>query len=96
MRSMSRWLTGLVSLACVASSPLAADRVKIGFLSTLTGPAAFLGKEMVNGAQLALEEEGGRMGGLPVQLIVEDDQEDPKTGVQKAHKLLESDKVDIL
>jgi branched-chain amino acid transport system substrate-binding protein len=74
----------------------AAERIKIGFLSTLTGPAAFLGKDMVNGAQLALEELDGRMGGVPAELIVEDDQLDAKTGVQKARKLLESDKVNIL
>ena len=83
--------------AAFASLPAsAADRIKIGFLSTLTGPAAFLGKDMVNGAQLALESLGGRMGPLPAELIVEDDQLDPKTGVQKTRKLLESDKVNLL
>ena len=84
-------------LMVVAVSPaLAAERIKIGFLTTLTGPAAFLGRDMVNGAQLALEELGGRMGGVPAELVVEDDQLDPKTGVQKARKLLESDKVNLL
>src|SRR5438477_7549399 len=75
---------------------LAADRIKIGFLTTLTGPAAFLGRDMVNGAQLALEDLGGRMGGVPAELLVEDDQLDGKTGVQKARKLLENDKVNLL
>ncbi|MGQ0651972.1 MAG: ABC transporter substrate-binding protein [Betaproteobacteria bacterium] len=81
----------------LASLPAtAADRIKIGFLTTLTGPAAFLGRDMVNGAQLALEDLGGRMGGVPAELVVEDDQLDPKVGVQKTRKLLESDKVDLL
>jgi len=92
--------TAFAACACsaaIASLPAAAaDRVKIGFLSTLTGPAAFLGKDMVNGAQLALDGLGGRMGQLPAELIVEDDQLDPKTGVQKTRKLLESDKVNML
>ena len=74
----------------------AADRIRIGFLTTLTGPAAFLGRDMVNGAQLALDELGGRMGGVPAELVVEDDQLDGKTAVQKARKLLESDKVHLL
>ena len=84
-------------LALVVTLPaLAADRIRIGFLTTLTGPAAFLGRDMVNGAQLALEDLGGRMGGVPAELLVEDDQLDGKTAVQKARKLLENDKVNLL
>jgi branched-chain amino acid transport system substrate-binding protein len=89
----------LVLLALLLSagfSTQAADRIKIGFLTTLTGPAAFLGRDMVNGAQLALEDLGGRMGGVPAELVVEDDQLDGKTGVQKTRKLLENDKVNVL
>lgn len=74
----------------------AAERIKIGFLSTMTGPAAVLGKDMANGAQLALDQLGGRMGGVPAELIVEDDQQEPQVGIQKAQKLLEKDKVDVL
>jgi len=86
----------LVVLIFASLPAMAADRIKIGFLATLTGPAAFLGRDMVNGAQLALEELGQRMGGVPAELLVEDDQLDPKVGVQKTRKLLESDKVDLL
>lgn len=86
----------LVVLILASLPAMAADRIKIGFLATLTGPAAFLGRDMVNGAQLALEELGQRMGGVPAELLVEDDQLDPKVGVQKTRKLLESDKVDLL
>ena len=92
---ISKAVLGL--LAMMLAMPVqAADRIKIGFLTTLTGPAAFLGRDMVNGAQLALEDLGGRMGGVPVELVVEDDQLDGKTGVQKARKLLENDKVNLL
>ena len=86
----------LIALTVASFAAQGADRIKIGFLTTLTGPAAFLGRDMVNGAQLALEELGGRMGGVPAELVVEDDQLDPKTGVQKTRKLLESDKVNLL
>ena len=88
-------LAGAIGAALPAASS-AQERLKIGFLSTTTGPAAFLGREMVNGAQLAIEQMGGRMGSLPVDLIVEDDQADPKVGVQKTRKLLDSDKVNLL
>lgn len=86
----------LIALTVASFAAQGADRIKIGFLTTLTGPAAFLGRDMVNGAQLALEELGGRMGGVPAELVVEDDQLDPKTGVQKTRKLLESDRVNLL
>jgi branched-chain amino acid transport system substrate-binding protein len=89
--------TVVAAAALVLAMPaFGAERIKIGFLTTLTGPAAFLGRDMVNGAQLALEEQGGRMGGVPAELVVEDDQLDPKSAVQKMHKLIESDKVDLL
>ena len=89
--------TIVTALGVILAVPvMGADRIKIGFLTTLTGPAAFLGRDMVNGAQLALEDLGGRMGGVPAELVVEDDQLDPKVGVQKTRKLLESDKVDLL
>ena len=91
---IARLLVLVLTLAALPAT--AADRIKIGFLTTLTGPAAFLGRDMVNGAQLALEDLGGRMGGVPAELVVEDDQLDPKVGVQKTRKLLESDKVDLL
>ena len=56
--------TVVVAAALALAMPaFGADRIKIGFLTTLTGPAAFLGRDMVNGALLALEEQGGRMGG---------------------------------
>ena len=93
MRSI---LSGLAVALALASGALAADQVKIGFLSTMTGPGGVLGQDMTNGAQLALQQLGGRMGGVPAQLIVEDDQQDPQVGVQKTQKLLERDKVDII
>jgi branched-chain amino acid transport system substrate-binding protein len=86
-----------VALATALAGPAqAADRIKIGFLSTMTGPGAVLGKDMANGAALALDRLGGRMAGVPAELLVEDDQQEPQVGIQKAQKLLERDKVDVL
>jgi len=90
------------ALALAAAWPLAiggataAERIKIGFVTTITGPAGLLGEEIVKAAQLALAHTGGRIGGLPAELIVEDDKVDPETGVQKATKLIERDRVDIV
>jgi branched-chain amino acid transport system substrate-binding protein len=89
---LGAWAIGALLLSHAA----AAETVKIGFLSTMTGPAGVLGKDMTNGALLALERLGSKMGGIPTEIIVEDDELNPQTGVQKTQKLLEKDRVDII
>jgi branched-chain amino acid transport system substrate-binding protein len=74
----------------------AADKVKIGFLSSMSGPSAGLGKDMNDGAQLAMEQIAARGGGVPLELLIEDDQVDPQVGVQKTQKLIEKDGVDVM
>src|SRR5436853_7202041 len=70
--------------------------VKIGFISTFSGPTAAIGNDMRNSFELALDHLGRRMGSLPVEVIYEDDQQKPEIGVQKTLKLLESDKVNFV
>jgi branched-chain amino acid transport system substrate-binding protein len=70
--------------------------VKIGFITTLSGPAAVIGNDMRNSVELALDHLGRKMGGLPVEIIYEDDQQKPDVGLQKTQKLIESDKVDFI
>jgi branched-chain amino acid transport system substrate-binding protein len=70
--------------------------VKIGFISTFGGPVAAIGNDMRNSFELALDHLGRKLGGLPVEVIYEDDGFKPEVGVQKTQKLIESDKVDVL
>ena len=70
--------------------------VKIGFVSTFSGPTAVMGNDMRNSFELALEHLGRKMGGVPVEVIYEDDQQRPDVGKQKTDKLIESDKVDFI
>ena len=70
--------------------------VKIGFVSTFSGPTAVIGNDMRNSFELALDHLGLKMGGLPVEVIYEDDQQKPEVGKQKTEKLLQSDKVDFM
>ena len=51
---------------------------------------------MKNSFELALDHLGRKLGGLPVEVIYEDDQIKPEVGVQKTQKLIESDKVDFI
>ncbi|HEV2627173.1 MAG TPA: ABC transporter substrate-binding protein [Pseudolabrys sp.] len=82
----------------LAAGPAAAQQktVKIGFVSTFSGPVAAIGNDMRNSFELALDHMGRKMGGLPVQVIYEDDGFKPEVGRQKTEKLIESDKVDFV
>jgi len=84
-------------LALVAGPALAQQKtVKIGFISTFSGPPAAIGNDMKNSFELGLDHLGRKLGGLPVEVIYEDDQIKPEVGVQKTQKLIESDKVDFV
>ena len=74
----------------------AADKLKIGFVSTLSGPSAALGVDIRDAFQLAVKMNGGKLGGLPVELLVGDDQFKPDVGRQLAEKYVKLDKVNFL
>ena len=88
----------LAAAAAMGLAPGAAAwaDVKIGLLTTLTGPGSVLGQDQLDGFMLAVEQGGGKLGGVPVQVIKEDDQFKPEVGVQAARKLVQSDKVPII
>ena len=86
-------------LALAAGPALAQDKdkpIKIGFVSTFSGPTAVIGNDMRNSFELALDHIGRKMGGRPVEVIYEDDSQKPDVGKQKTEKLIESDKVDFI
>ncbi|MGE0563936.1 MAG: ABC transporter substrate-binding protein [Pseudolabrys sp.] len=70
--------------------------LKIGFVSTFSGPVAAIGNDMRNSFELALDHLGRKLGGRPVEVIYEDDGFKPEIGKQKTEKLIQSDKVDFL
>src|SRR4249920_2143358 len=82
----------------LAAGPASAQQktIKIGFISTFSGPVAVIGNDMRNSFELALDHLGRKMGGIPVEVIYEDDGFKPEVGKQKTDKLIESDKVDFI
>ncbi len=87
----------LASACLMAIGPaVAAEKVKIGFVTTITTPAGVIGKDMVDAVNLAMEDIGGKMAGLDVELIVEDDGFKPAIGKQKTDKLVKQDKVQFV
>ena len=94
---MIRKLTILVAAGMLAVSPaLAADTVKIGYVTTITTPAGVIGKDVIDAVNLALKDIDGKMAGLPVELFMEDDGFKPAIGKQKTDKLVKQDKVDFV
>jgi branched-chain amino acid transport system substrate-binding protein len=86
------------AMMALATGPAMAQgkSVKIGFVSTFSGPTAVIGNDMRNAFELALDQMGRKLGGLPVEVIYEDDGQKPEVGKQKTEKLIEFDKVDFI
>src|SRR5665811_623091 len=87
---------GVLALGLGLAAPAGAEELRIGFIAPTTGLYAQIGKDMVDGFQMYLDEHGGKLGGADVKFIVEDDQGKPDTGVTKAKKLILQDKVHMI
>jgi len=81
------------SLALGLTATAGAEELRIGYIAPTTGIFAQVGKDMVDGFQLYLEQHGNKLGGMDVKFIVEDDQGKPDASVTKAKKLVLQDKV---
>ena len=74
----------------------AQEAVRIGFLAEFSGPQGVLGQDQYDGFMLAVERNGGKLGGVPVQVFREDSQLKPEVAVQLVQKLIEKEKVSIV
>jgi branched-chain amino acid transport system substrate-binding protein len=89
--------TGLaLLLAITANHAVAQEKIKIGVIVTLSGPAAVLGQQARDGFALAVKDLGGKMGGRDVEVVAVDDELKPDAAVTKVRGLLERDKVDFV
>jgi len=83
--------------AALASGPAAAQqKVKIGFITTLSGPQGVIGEYMKNSVELALDHLGRKMAGLEVEVFYGDDQVKPDVGKQVAEEMLKKQQVDFV
>jgi len=88
-----------LALIALASTPPAEAQkgpIKVGFMSSLTGPLSPNGKDMLNSFELFLEEQGGKLGGREVKLITEDDAGNPATGLTKLRSMAEGQGIQLL
>ena len=93
------FVKNVLALACAAwlsaGAAQAADPIKIGMMTTLSGPGAGLGVDIRDGFNLALKHLDGQLGGRPVELIVADDAQNPETAKQIAERFVKRDRVDV-
>ena len=80
-RMIRKLMAAGLALGMSVTAAMAAE-VKIGFVTTLTTPAAVIGEDMKKAVELAVEHMGGKMGDLDVKVIFEDDGFKPETGKQ--------------
>jgi branched-chain amino acid transport system substrate-binding protein len=88
----------LALMVFAGSSPVQAQKgpIKVGFMSSLTGPLSPNGKDMLNSLELFLGEEGGKLTGREVKLITEDDAGNPATGLTKLRGMVEGQGIQVL
>jgi branched-chain amino acid transport system substrate-binding protein len=88
---------GAVALAVgISCQAWAADPVKIGMITTLSGPGGYLGEEVRDGFQLAIDQEGGKLGGVPVAVEVEDDGLKPGNAKDIAQRMLTGEHIKLM
>jgi branched-chain amino acid transport system substrate-binding protein len=89
-------LVAAIAVAVLGTmSATAQQPVKIGFITTLSGPAGYIGADIRDAFQLAIDIEGGKLGGVPVQAIVEDDGFKPGQGKQIADRFLKTENIKL-
>ena len=85
-----------LAAAMTAASLCVQAPIRIGFMAELSGPQGVLGQEQYDGFMLAVQRNGGKLGGVPVEVIREDSQLKPELAVQLTQKLIEKEKVSII
>ena len=87
----------LLAIAIALAAPAHAQTpIKIGFMAELSGPQGALGQDQYDAFMMVVEHNGGKLGGVPVQIIKEDSQLKPEVATQIVDKLIEKDKVPII
>lgn len=84
------------SLLALTTLPALAEPVKIGVITTLSGPAGYIGEQVRDAMQLAVDQGEGKLGGVEVELLVEDDALNPGTGRQVAEKFVNDEGIKLL
>lgn len=84
------------ALAAAAFAAHAQAPIKIGFMAELSGPQGALGQDQYDAFMMVVEQRGGKLGGVPVEVIKKDSQLKPEVATQLVQELIERDHVQII
>lgn len=90
---MSKRILAAAAGLTIAATPVAAEKVKVGFITTLSGGAGIIGKPMKNAFELGMEHVGGRLGGFETEIFYGDDKRKPDVAKQLANRMIKKDRV---
>lgn len=93
---MNKMLCAALAAAIAGTASAAMADVKIGFLATLSGPSADVGRDQFDGVSLALDLLSGKLGGVKAVIVKEDDEQKPEVAINALGRLLDREKVDIV
>lgn len=84
------------AIALLATPTLThAEAVKIGIITTVSGPNGYLGEDVRDGFLLVTKRNGGKLGKTPVEFLIEDDAFDPGRSKQIAERMLKQNQVKL-
>jgi branched-chain amino acid transport system substrate-binding protein len=92
-------LVAALAAASMAAPALAADPIKIGLVTALSGQSALAGEAITRGLQVAIDEinaAGGLLGGRKLELVRRDDEANPSKGVVAARELVFREKAVVV
>ena len=89
-------LMAATAATLIFASAATAEPVRIGVITTLSGPAGYIGEQVRDAMQLAVDAGGGKLGGVEVELVIEDDGLKPANGRQIADKFMNDDGIKLL
>lgn len=93
---MLKQIMAAAAVSVLTMAPAGAQSVKVAIVATLSGPQATLGEQIRDGFNLAVEQAGGKLGGLTAEITVVDDELKPDVAVTKVRGLMQSSKQDFV
>ena len=84
------------SLLVPQSALAQSGKIRVGLMLPYTGTFAQLGVAIENGVRMAINEQGGKLGGREIEWFKVDDESEPSKAIENANKLVQRDKVDVL